>query len=79
MIKPMTDEEVIIHLQDMANVNYKATDILIKRMKQFNQLKEMINNDGIAIHSLRDKLKEIVNEEWKYKVWWFSKTYMQGM
>ncbi len=59
----MTDEEVIIHLQDMANVNYKATDILIKRMKQFNQLKEMINNDGIAIHSLRDKLKEIVNEE----------------
>lgn len=59
----MSDEEVIIHLQDMANVNYKATDILVKRMKQFNQLKEMINNDGIAIHSLRDKLKEIVNEE----------------
>lgn len=63
MIKPMSDEEVIIHLQDMANVNYKATDILIKRVKQFNKLKEMINNDGIAIHSLRDKLKEIVNEE----------------
>lgn len=79
MIKPMSDEEVIIHLQDMANVNYKATDILIKRVKQFNKLKEMINNDGIAIHSLRDKLKEIVNEEWKYKVWWFGKTYMQGM
>lgn len=63
MIKPMTDEEVIAHLTAMANVNYKATDILIKRVKQFNKLKEMINNDGIAIHSLRDKLKEIVNEE----------------